>query len=113
MPRRWSPKTVTRQELRERAMPVDHTEKGFEQAIEDDPELDRKKATRAIARFVSLHQHHLAQKTEVMQAVLSRMERNENISNQFMSNEQLRALALELVMQQVYEHFREGESPAA
>ena len=45
--------------------------------------------------------------------MLSRMERNENISNQFMSNEQLRALALELMMQQVYEHFQEGDAPAA
>jgi type I restriction enzyme R subunit len=35
-------------------------------AIEDDPKLDKKKAKRAIARFVSLHPHNLAQKTEVM-----------------------------------------------
>ena len=35
-------------------------------AIEDDPELDRVKATQAIARFVSLHPHNLAQKTEVI-----------------------------------------------
>ena len=35
-------------------------------AIEDDPELDKRKAVRAIARFVSLHPHNLAQKTEVM-----------------------------------------------
>lgn len=35
-------------------------------AIEDDPDLDRKKAVQAVARFVSLHPHNLAQKTEVM-----------------------------------------------
>jgi type I restriction enzyme R subunit len=35
-------------------------------AIEDDPELDRVKATQAIARFMSLHPHNLAQKTEVI-----------------------------------------------
>jgi type I restriction enzyme R subunit len=35
-------------------------------AISDDPELDRAKATQAAARFVSLHPHNLAQKTEVM-----------------------------------------------
>ncbi len=35
-------------------------------AIEDDPELNKKKAARAIARFVSLHPHNLAQKTEVI-----------------------------------------------
>ncbi len=34
--------------------------------IEDNPELNKKKATRAIARFMSLHPHNLAQKTEVI-----------------------------------------------
>jgi len=35
-------------------------------AIEEDPEVNKKKAVRAIARFISLHPHNLAQKTEVM-----------------------------------------------
>lgn len=35
-------------------------------AIEDDPEVDRKKAVQAMAKYVSLHPHNLAQKTEVM-----------------------------------------------
>jgi type I restriction enzyme R subunit len=35
-------------------------------AIQDDPELERARATQAVARFVSLHPHNLAQKTEVM-----------------------------------------------
>lgn len=35
-------------------------------AIEDDPEVDKKKAGRALARFMSLHPHNIAQKTEVM-----------------------------------------------
>jgi type I restriction enzyme R subunit len=35
-------------------------------AIEDDPEVDKLKAKRAVARFMSLHPHNLAQKTEVM-----------------------------------------------
>ncbi len=35
-------------------------------SIEDDPEVDKKKAARALARFVSLHPHNIAQKTEVM-----------------------------------------------
>jgi type I restriction enzyme R subunit len=35
-------------------------------AIEEDPEVDKRKARRAIARFMSLHPHNLAQKTEVM-----------------------------------------------
>ena len=34
--------------------------------IEDDPNVDKKKAARALARFVSLHPHNIAQKTEVM-----------------------------------------------
>ncbi|GAB3570714.1 DEAD/DEAH box helicase family protein [Spirosoma luteolum] len=35
-------------------------------AIEDDPELNKKKASLAIGRFVSLHPHNIAQKTEVI-----------------------------------------------
>lgn len=35
-------------------------------AIEEDPQLNKKKAARAIGRFLSLHPHNLAQKTEVM-----------------------------------------------
>ncbi|OGL45328.1 MAG: restriction endonuclease subunit R [Candidatus Schekmanbacteria bacterium RBG_13_48_7] len=35
-------------------------------SIEDDPEVDKKKAARALARFLSLHPHNVSQKTEVM-----------------------------------------------
>lgn len=35
-------------------------------AIEDDPQLNKRKTARAIARFLSLHPHNLAQKTEVI-----------------------------------------------
>ena len=35
-------------------------------AVSDDPEYDTRKARRAIARFVSLHPHNLAQKAEVI-----------------------------------------------
>ena len=35
-------------------------------SIEDDPEVDKRKAARALARFLSLHPHNIAQKTEVM-----------------------------------------------
>jgi len=35
-------------------------------AIEDDPNLNKKKAAKAIGKFVSLHPHNLAQKTEIM-----------------------------------------------
>ncbi len=35
-------------------------------ASEDDPNVDRKKAAKALARFLKLHPHNIAQKTEVM-----------------------------------------------
>jgi type I restriction enzyme R subunit len=35
-------------------------------AIEDDPRLPKKKAARALAKFMSLHPHNLEQRTEVM-----------------------------------------------
>ena len=35
-------------------------------AIEEDPNLNKRKAVRAIGRFVSLHPHNLAQKTEII-----------------------------------------------
>jgi len=35
-------------------------------SIEDDPEVDKKKAARALARFLSLHPHNIAQKAEVI-----------------------------------------------
>lgn len=65
------------------------------------------------ARNNTIDQFKLAFDPKGMAAVLSRMERNENIANQFMSNEQLRAVALELMVQQVYEHFKDGGPEAA
>jgi type I restriction enzyme R subunit len=38
----------------------------FSKKIEDDPELNKRKAAKAIGRFASLHPHILGQKTEVM-----------------------------------------------
>ena len=35
-------------------------------SIEDDPKVEKRKAARALARFMSLHPHNIAQKTEVM-----------------------------------------------
>ncbi len=35
-------------------------------SIEDDPKVDKRKAARALARFVSFHPHNISQKTEVM-----------------------------------------------
>lgn len=39
---------------------------GLIKSIEDDPELDKRKAARALARFLRLHPYNIAQKTEVM-----------------------------------------------
>jgi len=35
-------------------------------SIADDPEVDKRRAAKALARFMSLHPHNIAQKTEVM-----------------------------------------------
>jgi type I restriction enzyme R subunit len=35
-------------------------------ASEDDPQVERKKAAKALARFLKLHPHNIAQKTEIM-----------------------------------------------
>jgi len=35
-------------------------------SIEDDPKVEKRKAAQALARFMSLHPHNIAQKTEVM-----------------------------------------------
>jgi type I restriction enzyme R subunit len=35
-------------------------------SIEDDPKVEKRKAARALARFMSLHPHNIAQKAEVM-----------------------------------------------
>jgi type I restriction enzyme R subunit len=36
------------------------------QSVEDDPEVERKRAAKALARFMSFHPHNIAQKTEVI-----------------------------------------------
>jgi type I restriction enzyme R subunit len=62
------------------------------------------------ARNNTISQFKLTFDPKGLAAVLSRMERNEHISNQFMANEQLREVALELMMQQVYQHFQEDKA---
>ncbi len=39
---------------------------GLAKAVEDDPEVPRKKAARQMARFMSLHPHNISQKVEVI-----------------------------------------------
>jgi type I restriction enzyme R subunit len=36
------------------------------QSVEDDPEVERKRAAKTLARFMSLHPHNISQKTEVI-----------------------------------------------
>jgi type I restriction enzyme, R subunit len=80
----------------------------FDQIVGD---LKKDDALGDQARNNSLPQFKLAFDPKGLAAVLARMERNETISNQFMSNEELRTVALELMMQQVYQHFQEDQSP--
>jgi type I restriction enzyme R subunit len=82
----------------------------FEQIVGD---LKKDEELGDQARSNTMDQFKPAFDPKGMQSVLSRMERNETISSQFMSNEQLRALALELMRQQVYQHFQKGDAPAA
>ena len=45
-------------------------------SIEDDPKVDKRKAAQALARFMSLHPHNIAQKTEVMVEHFQRFSRH-------------------------------------
>lgn len=44
--------------------------------VEEDPELDKRKAARALSRFMRLHPHNVAQKTQVMVEHFRRCTRN-------------------------------------
>lgn len=76
----------------------------FDQVMEDmtgDEELADQ------ARINAEDQFKLVFDPKALAAVLARMERNEAIGNTFMTNEQLREVALELMMQEVYDRLRE------
>ncbi len=62
------------------------------------------------ARSNNIEQFRYAFDPKAMAAFVARMERNEGISSQFASNEQLRAVAMEWMMKKVFEHF---QSPGA
>jgi type I restriction enzyme R subunit len=79
----------------------------FEQIVGD---LKKDDSLGDQARNNTMAQFKLAFDPKGLAAVLGRMERNEQISNQFMGNEELRAVALELMMRQVYEHFRADDT---
>lgn len=48
---------------------------------------------------------------KVMEAVVNRIERNENIASKFLTDEDLRAVAIKLMMQEVYNRLR-SDQPA-
>jgi hypothetical protein len=60
------------------------------------------------ARTNAEDQFKLVFDPKALATVLARMERNEAIANTFMTNEQLREVALELMMQEVYGRLREN-----
>ncbi len=82
----------------------------FDQVV-GDLKKDEKLADQA--RSNPIEQFKLAFDPKGMAAVVERMERNEDISSQFLSNEELRAVALELMMRQVYGHFQQQTGGAA
>lgn len=47
-----------------------------------------------------------------MDAVISRMERNDNLTEQFMSNEELRGMMLDAMMREFYQRVRGSAPPA-
>jgi type I restriction enzyme R subunit len=64
------------------------------------------------ARTNTIEQFKYAFDPKAMEAFVERMARNENVSSQFMSNEQLRTVALEWMMRRVFTQFQEAP-PAA
>jgi type I restriction enzyme R subunit len=76
----------------------------FDQVVEDmaeDEELGDQ------ARTKSMDQFKFAFDPKAMQAVIDRMGRNEEIASPFMTNEQVRSVAMELMMKEVYQRLRE------
>jgi hypothetical protein len=63
------------------------------------------------ARSNAEDQFKLVFDPKALAAVVARLERNEAIANTFMTNEQLREVALELMMQEVYGKLREKAQP--
>jgi type I restriction enzyme R subunit len=78
----------------------------FDQIIEDmtgDEELGDQARSNPIENF------RLGFNPKVMEAVVNRIERNENVATQFLTNEELREVAVQLMMQEVYERLQSPE----
>jgi type I restriction enzyme R subunit len=78
----------------------------FDQIIEDmtdDEELGDQARNNPIENF------KLEFDPKVMQAVVNRIERNENIASKFLTDEDLRAVAIRLMMQEVYKRFQQEQ----
>jgi type I restriction enzyme R subunit len=81
----------------------------FDQVVTDmaeDEELGDQARSNAIDQF------KIAFGPKAMEAVVGRMDRNEHIASQFLTDERLREVALELMMQEVYRRLR-GAAEAA
>ncbi len=82
----------------------------FDQVIED---MSGDETLGDQARSNPIENFKLEFEPKVMEAVVSRIERNENIATQFLTNEQLRAVAVEMMMREVYEKLQAGEEGKA
>jgi type I restriction enzyme R subunit len=72
----------------------------FDQVVQD---LSRDERLSEQARTNTIEQFKYAFDPKAIEAFIKRMERNEGIASQIMSNEDLRKVALELMMMEVYE----------
>lgn len=76
----------------------------FDQIIEDmsaDQELKDQAQNNSIENF------KLEFDPKVMQAVVNRIERNENIASKFLTEEDLREAAIQMMMKEVYERLKD------
>jgi type I restriction enzyme R subunit len=81
----------------------------FDQIIEDmttDKDLGDQARSNPIENF------KLEFDPKVMEAVVGRIERNENIASQFLTNEQLREVAVQMMMQEVYKRLQSSTAGA-
>jgi type I restriction enzyme R subunit len=82
----------------------------FDQIIEDmsgDEKLGDQARNNPIENF------KLEFDPKVMEAVVNRIERNENIATKFLSDEALREVAIRMMMQQVYERLQATDASKA
>ncbi len=79
-----------------------------DQVIED---MSRDEGLGEQARNSPIENFRLEFDPKVMDAVVARIERNSGIASQFFSNEELRALAVRMMMAEVYKRLQAGTAP--